>query len=241
MSTLFKKDPDNLGRVIDEINPENDWVFTDEGVKATRKFDGTSCAIINGKLYKRYDAKGEAIMQYDSSEDYPTGYEFVTKKSIPDNAIPCQDPDLTSGHWPHWVPCNRDNPSDKYHWEAFDQYMEQFYPKTRLSVDQSLLLEDSWAKNKTHDGTYELCGPKVQGNPEGFEEHTLVHHGSEEMLIGSAKFMEYIGMTWQDVPVEDQFESLRLVLLCINVEGIVFHHPDGRMCKIRKKDFGLKR
>ena len=86
-----------------------------------------------------------------------------------------------------------------------------------------------------------MCGPKVQGNPEGFEEHTLVRHGSEEMLVGSDDFMEYIGVTWQDCPPEDNFDSFRLVLLHIDVEGIVFHHPDGRMCKLRKTDFGFKR
>ena len=55
ISTLYKKDPNDLGRVINEVNPENAWVF-ESGIP-TRKYDGTSCAIINGKLYKRYDAK----------------------------------------------------------------------------------------------------------------------------------------------------------------------------------------
>ena len=44
ISTLFKKDPNNLGRIINEINPENNWFFNGEGI-ATRKFDGTSVAI----------------------------------------------------------------------------------------------------------------------------------------------------------------------------------------------------
>lgn len=26
-----------------------------------------------------------------------------------------------------------------------------------------------------------------------------------------------------------------------DMEGIMFHHPNGRMCKIRKSDFGIKR
>ena len=29
LSTLFKKDPNDLGRVINEVTPENEWVFTD--------------------------------------------------------------------------------------------------------------------------------------------------------------------------------------------------------------------
>ena len=55
ISTLFKKDPSDLGRVINEVNPENEWVLTNS--KATRKFDGTASAIINGEIYKRYDVK----------------------------------------------------------------------------------------------------------------------------------------------------------------------------------------
>ena len=32
ISTLYKKNPENLGKVINEINPENEWVFSGEGV-----------------------------------------------------------------------------------------------------------------------------------------------------------------------------------------------------------------
>ena len=38
------------------------------------------------------------------------------------------------------------------------------------------------------------------------------------------------------------FEGLKLWLSNHDVEGIVFHnYRDGRMCKIRKTDFGIKR
>ena len=99
MSTLYKKDPNDLGRVINEVNPENAWVF-ESGIP-TRKYDGTSCAIINGKLYKRYDAK----------KDKKTG-KF---KQPPVGSIPCQNPAARSRHYPHWTPVT-DN--DKYHLEA---------------------------------------------------------------------------------------------------------------------------
>jgi hypothetical protein len=104
ISTLFKKDPNNLGRVIKQINPENEWVFNSEGI-ATRKFDGTACAIIEGELYKRYDVK--------------------KGRQVPDGAIPCQEADPITGHHPHWVKCNRLNNEDKYHFEAFDNYSEK--------------------------------------------------------------------------------------------------------------------
>lgn len=182
MSTLFKKDPNDLSRVIEgEFNKENLWVF-DEGVRATRKYDGTACAIINGELYKRYDVK--------------------KKRKVLVGAIPCCEADEVTGHHPHWVKCDRNNPSDKYHFEAFDY---------------ELLIG-------TVDGTYELCGPKIQKNPEHHEIHSLIPHGNifyveiEEVLSNPKEFMK------------DK-----------DIEGIVFHHPDGRMCKIRKKDFGLAR
>lgn len=182
ISTLFKKDPNDLGRVVNEINPENSWVF-EEGVTATRKFDGTACAIINGELYKRYDVK--------------------RGKYVPENAIPCQDSDAITGHWPHWVKCDRSNNGDKWHFQAFDD------------------------APKLEDGTYELCGPKIQGNPEDLKFHYLVKHG--KFIIPKEFLNSY------------EFSLVKRYLEVANVEGVVYHHPDGRMCKIRKSDFGIKR
>ena len=186
ISTLFKKDPNDLGRVIDEVDPENTWALT-EGV-ATRKFDGTACAIIDGELYKRYDVKGNK-----KTGEFP---------AVPDGAIPCQEPDAITGHWPHWVKCDRVKPEDKYHFEAFD-------------------VSGVWA-----NGTYELCGPKINGNNEKLSVHRLIRHGA--VFYGSDFF-------------DHSFDGIRFFLKNIDIEGIVFRNPDGRMCKIRKSDFGFKR
>lgn len=75
------------------------------------------------------------------------------------------------------------------------------------------------------DGTYELMGPKVQGNPEHLDKHALQSHDEAEHLT-----IDLIG-----------FEELKMTLEALDIEGIVWHHPDGRMVKIKKKDFGLKR
>ena len=180
ISTLFKKDPNDLGRVIKQINPENEWVFNGEGVP-TRKFDGTACAVINGEIYKRYDVK--------KGRTAPTG------------AIPCQEPDLITGHHPHWIKCDRSKADDKYFFEGFDNLTDKV------------------------DGTYELCGEKVQGNQEKFTGHVLVKHGCEVLEINSFSF-----------------DSIKQYLTETDIEEIVFHHKsDGRMCKIRKTDFGIKR
>jgi len=188
LKTLFKKDPSNLGRVLTEIDPENNWVFS-LGI-ATRKFDGTSCAILNGNLHKRYDAKINKVTG---------GY----KKNIPIGAIACQEADTLSGHHPHWVKCERSNNADRYHFEAFD------------SLENKL------------DGTYELCGPKVQGNPENVIGHELIKHGAGRLSITDFSF-DFLQSYLSD---EDN-----------DIEGIVFHHKvTSQMCKIRKSDFGIVR
>jgi Family of unknown function (DUF5565) len=75
----------------------------------------------------------------------------------------------------------------------------------------------NWEAN----GTYELVGPKVQGNPEHEETHRLVPHGA--FVIA-------------DAPRD--FDGLRDYLTDnFPFEGIVWHHPDGRMAKLKVRDF----
>ncbi|MFH6990002.1 DUF5565 family protein [Flavobacterium collinsii] len=184
IGTLFAKDPTDLAKVINKIGDENKWVITGEAI-ATRKFDGSAAAIINGELFKRFDAKKGCV--------------------IPFGAIACQEADTITGHHPHWLKCDRSKSEDRFFFEGFDNL-----------------------KIKT-DGTFELCGPKVQGNPEKLEKHTLIKHGSEVF----------------DFPNPNpnfEFEDLKNFLSEYDIEGIVFHHvSDGRMCKVRKSDFGIKR
>lgn len=69
-------------------------------------------------------------------------------------------------------------------------------------------------------------GPKINGNPEKQTEHFLLKHSD-------FKFPHGVPLT---------FEGLKDFFTHVDVEGIVFHHKtDGRMCKIRKSDFGIKR
>lgn len=70
--------------------------------------------------------------------------------------------------------------------------------------------------------TYELVGPAFALNPYGLAEHALWTHGAQVL----------------DVP-DRSFVALKALLTDLNAEGLVFHHPDGRMAKIRRKDFGL--
>lgn len=174
--SLFQRnyETDRLAR--DEIVPGAEWVINGEGV-ATCKYDGTCCMVKDGVLYKRYDVK--------------------KGRNKPNNFIPAQDPDEVTGHWPGWIPVDPNNPSDKWHIEAF---------------------------SSQPDGTYELCGPKIQGNSEGFDKHVLVRHGMDIL---------------PDAP--RNYEDLKKYFTGKNIEGIVWRHPDGRMVKIKGKDFGIKR
>jgi hypothetical protein len=69
-------------------------------------------------------------------------------------------------------------------------------------------------------GTYELCGPKINGNPENYGQHVLVSHANAEILRAPRSF-----------------DELRVWLHDHDYEGIVWHHEDGRMAKIKKRDF----
>jgi hypothetical protein len=152
------------------------WVLNCEGI-ATIKFDGTSCLVEAGRLFKRYDAKHGKVP--------PAGF-----RPAEENADP------VTGHWPGWIEVSDTAPEDKWHCEAF-------------------------AGGCFADGTYELVGPKVQKNRYGKVRHELVRHGSVV------------------VEVERTRSALISWLEANDHEGLVFHHEDGRMAKLRRKDFGL--
>ena len=107
------------------------------------------------------------------------------------------DTDHVTGKVVGWVPVT-DAPEDKYHAAAFVPGLE--------------------------DGTYELLGPSVQGNPEGEATHILLRHADAEVLEAPRTFA-----------------GLREWMAGKNIEGIVWHHPDGRMAKLKLRDFGLRR
>lgn len=175
---MFQRNYDGDRLIRNEVVPGAEWVLAGEGV-ATRKYDGSACAIIGGVFYKRYDAK--------------------KGKLPPPSFIPCQDPDPITGHHPGWLKVG-EGPEDRWFRAAWEH-------SAGLS-----------------DGTYEACGPHFQGNPEGFQKDVLVQHGAE-LVFGCPR----------------DFEGIREFLRPLDIEGIVFWHPDGRMAKVKKKDYGMRR
>jgi hypothetical protein len=76
-------------------------------------------------------------------------------------------------------------------------------------------------------GTYELIGEKINGNPEAMTGHVVVRHGYRAYASDQAL---------RDLKLDH--DGLREWLLAHpEWEGIVFHHPDGRMAKIKRRDF----
>ena len=135
IKSLFKRDYESKDRLVyNEVVEGCEWVLEGEGI-ATRKYDGTSCMIKEGVLYKRYDAKNG--------------------KKPPKGFIPAQDPDPITGHWPGWIVVDFSKPENKYHKQAFE---------LEADIQEYMELEE---------GTYELCGPKINGNPEHFDFHVL--------------------------------------------------------------------
>lgn len=113
--TLFEREfkDHNVVKVLPKVHPGMEWVLEGEGI-ATVKYDGSCCAVIDGKFYKRYDCKKGKIP--------------------PEGFIPCCEPDAITGHWPGWLKVDENNPSDKWFVEA--------YYVTSMWTNQGLKLPD---------------------------------------------------------------------------------------------------
>ncbi len=146
-------------------------------------------------------------------------HEVKKGKATPANFEAAQEPEAVTGNIVGWVPVG-DGPEDRWHREAFEY-------RNGLAIQ--------FGSGPLRDGTFELVGPKIQGNPEGYNEHDLVRHG--DYKLGDALAAD--SKKWDRVP--RTFEGLKEYFGAHNIEGIVWHHPDGRMVKIKAKDFGLKR
>lgn len=99
--TLFKRVYENhkIVDILPEVTEGMEWVLEGDGY-ATVKIDGSCCCIINGELYKRYDAKNG--------------------KPIPEGAIKCQEsPDPITGHMPCWVKCDKLSSADRWFFGAY--------------------------------------------------------------------------------------------------------------------------
>lgn len=158
--------------------------------------------VVNGEGYATEKYDGTSCLVMNNTQLYRR-YDAKKGKTPPAGFIPAQEPDEKTGHYPGWIPVGDGN-EDRWHREGW---------------------KSTTASGWLEDGTYELVGAKVQGNPYNLETHQLWKHGK----------------AWADEhnpePPRD-FEGLKAWFADSYIEGIVWHHPDGRMCKIKRKDFG---
>lgn len=118
-------------------------------------------------------------------------------KTPPSNYVP-EDFDEVTGKTQGWEPVEQ-SPFAKFHAKA--------------------------KRDDLRTGTYELVGPKINGNPEKMAFHVLVPHADAEVF------------PWEPPPSQVR-ELLEMVGLVrgLGWEGIVWHHPDGRMAKLKVRD-----
>lgn len=151
------------------------------------------------------DGEGEATRKYDGTcvlLDHD-GIWFARREVKPGKTVPSGyvevDTDPVTGKTVGWEPIDQ-SPFVKAWQEALGN------PHERRAI-----------------GTYELCGPKINGNPEGYSGHVLIRHGDADLLDDAPRDFNGLVKYFADFPHE----------------GIVWHHVDGRMTKIKRRDFGL--
>jgi hypothetical protein len=179
ITTIFIRDMSKQPALVtQEWHPDCLWVRDGEGI-ATRKYDGTSCLVRDGKLYKRRELRPGDVAPADFER---LGYDENTGKTV------------------GWVPVG-DGPEDRWHREAI--------------INENML---------AYNGTYELLGPNIQGNKDRREVHVLqAHHMARHYPMAPRTFAGIKAFLEENV-----------------IEGLVWHHDDGRMAKIKRRDFGLK-
>lgn len=166
--------------------------------------------------------EGTATRKYDGTCVLldPVGadvHAYTRREVKPDKALP-----------PWFVTIGRDDETGKtVGWEpATSSGYAKYVEEALVGPPVPPGMVDAWAP-----GTYELIGPKVNGNPEHRDRHYLIPHSHAERV----RIEEATGLAGVE-----QREYLRGVVLDLagrGWEGIVWHHPDGRMAKLKARDF----
>lgn len=155
--------------------------------------------------------EGQATSKYDGVCTMFDGAAWWSRREVkPDRPEP-----------PNWVQVDADPITGKRTgWEPIEQ--SSFY-KTFLFADANAI---------TEPGTFELIGPKINQNPHGWSRHELVRHGAERVhFLDSGQPVTF-----------DRLSNLLGYMHLVRglpgyIEGYVWHHPDGRMAKIKARDF----
>ncbi len=157
---------------------------------------------------------GSPVMLRKGTDDEFRLYQRLqTDKLPPAGSIQCDfRRDVQKAIW--WVPA-----TNKWLIEAYKDFAEHF---------------------EVIEGTYEAMGPKINGNRHKLDKHTLGIHGG--IILAEGKYKR----SFAGLKALLQNLSLSTIFNCVTdvehhfYEGLVFHHPDGRMAKIKRKDFGYE-
>jgi len=147
-----------------------------------------------GVATRKYDG---TCMMLDNNGEWWARREVKPGKAAPENYL-VDNVDEVTGKTQGWEPVGQ-SPFAKFHAEA----------------------TAGWFGWKA--GTYELVGPKVQGNPEKVKAHELILHDAAEVLQIASYEIGFIKMFVSNLSKNGW-------------EGIVWHHPDGRMTKLKARD-----
>jgi len=126
----------------------------------------------------------------------------------------------------------RRNPSAKQkHQGIIDGWYadaDEFSPEDRWIIEAARGTDVSDWPDGEHPS--EALGPNIQGNPLGLEKHLCLPFNMRAPVFGEVP-RTYSGLQAWLENAQSLYSPGHLA------EGIVFHHPDGRRAKIKRRDF----
>jgi hypothetical protein len=157
--------------------------------------------------------EGTATRKYDGTCVMYDGARWWARREVKPGKV---DP-------PHFLLTEEDETTGKrMGWEPIEQ---SSFAKPHAEAVEYCGQAGDIVANGWPTGTYELIGPKINGNPERYNKHFLMEHG------------------WASPSVEAElataprdYDGLREWLHARPYEGIVWHHPDGRLAKLKARD-----
>lgn len=208
--TLFRRDVLTPALITREVHPDCQWVLDGAG-QATRKFDATCVGFFPAV---RGEVRLGGVGSHEVNEPGDLTGVWLARREVKAGKTPP----------PGFVAVQHDEATGKtVGWEPVEQ---SSFAKVHTEALATGVL-DEWPHEEPCLGaTYELLGPKVNGNPEKLNDHLLVRHG-------------YIAAVEREVlnVLPRDFDGLIEWLLAdCEWEGIVWHGPDGKMAKLKVRD-----
>lgn len=188
-------------------NYENEVITRDVKAGSEWVFDGEAVATIKFDGTACLFKDGKLWKRYDRKLS-KNGLRLVSKGHKPTLDMFKEAPE-------GFVPCESEPDVKTGHWPGWVPVSED-KPEDKWHIEALKHLVKDLEEGKT----YELVGPAFAKNVYNLEHHELWEHGSEVAKLD-----------------EVTFDSILAYFKAHSIEGFVFHHPDGRVAKIRRKDF----